>query len=158
MMKTIKVSLFAFSLICFIPVHGQDQVSARQDIQVIVNSSSQLASLNRQQIVNLFLGRARNFPNGVQSKTFDYKMGSKLRQNFFEWITGKNISDIDAYWARLRYSGRTSPPKEIKSLSDTINMVRTHPNAIAYIRQQDLERLSKQGIVVVHTIRSGDAH
>lgn len=158
MMKLIKISLLILSLFSSFTVLGQTSPPNPLPIQVIVNKNSELISLNRQQIVNLFLGRARSFPNGKQSKTFDYKMGSTLRQNFFEWLTGKNISDIDAYWARLRYSGRMSPPKEISNIKNTLAMVRKNPNAIAYIRQQDSEHLAKQGIVVVHTIRSTDAH
>ena len=155
-MKIIKISLLILLLIPMIEV-GADKNPASQAIQVIVNDQSKLRTLNRQQIMSLFLGRSRSFPNGQKSKTFDHKMDSPLRQNFFEWLTGKSISDIDAYWARLRYSGRTSPPKVLKNQSETIRRVSNNANAIAYIREQNPMLLAKKGIVVVHTLRNSDA-
>ncbi len=121
-------------------------------IQVIVNIDSGLTRLNRRQVMSLFLGRARSFPNGLNAKPFDYRMGSELRTSFFEWLTGKSISDIDAYWARLRYSGRTSPPRVIEDSEMTLSIVRQNKNAIAYIRQKDPQALAKLGVVVVHVI------
>ena len=155
-MKLIKISLLTLLLIPMVEA-GADKNPASQAIQVIVNDQSQMRTLNRQQVMSLFLGRSRNFPNGKASKTFDHKVGSPLRQNFFEWLTGKSISDIDAYWARLRYSGRTSPPKVLINQSETIKRVGSNPNAIAYVREQDPILLAKKGIVVVHTLRSTDA-
>ncbi len=153
MMTNIKILLALVFIIVAVQGWGQGKLADSTSIQVIVNVKSELTELNRKQVMSLFLGRARSFPNGKSTKAFDYQIGSQLRENFFEWLTGKSISDIDAYWARLRYSGRTSPPKVISDLDTILYIVRQNQNAIAYIRQQDPARLAKQGIVVVHTLK-----
>jgi len=153
MMKYIRI-LLIFSLLLLSMVSWADNKPLdSESIQIIVNAQSELTQLNRKQIMSLFLGRSTRFPNGKSTKAFDNKIGSALRDNFFEWLTRKSISDIDAYWARLRYSGRVYPPKVIDNLDDILETVRQNQSAIAYIRQQDPEQLAEQGITVVHTLR-----
>jgi len=123
-------------------------------IQVIINAQTELSSLSRKQVMSLFLGRSRNFPNTLMAKAFDHKVDSDIRKRFFEALTGKAISDIDAYWARLRYSGRASPPKELEDVDAVLKEVMNNKYSIAYVSEQDPETLAKQGIVVVYTLGS----
>ncbi len=153
MMNNIKILLPLLFILVTVEGWGQGSDNDAKSIQVIVNVQSELTELNRKQVMSLFLGRARSFPNGKSTKAFDYKIDSQLRENFFEWLTGKSISDIDAYWARLRYSGRTSPPRVVSDLDTILFIVSKNQNAIAYIRQQDPAQLARQGIVVVHTLK-----
>ncbi len=152
MRATFKIVLMVLGGLLFMPVQAQPYDDLLVPIQVIVNVDSGLITLNRQQVMGLFLGRSRSFPSGADAKPYDYEIGSELRKMFFEQLTGKSIADIDAYWARLRYSGRTSPPRIINDLNKTIEVVRHDKNAIAYIRQKNPLELAKLGIVVVHFI------
>tara|TARA_R110002167_G_scaffold106131_1_gene272495 strand:- start:1604 stop:2023 length:420 start_codon:yes stop_codon:yes gene_type:complete len=122
-------------------------------IYVIVNNEAKLPELNQKQVISLFLGRARNFPNGRAAKPFDHETGSSIRELFFETLTGKQISDIDAYWARLSYSGRAFPPKVLNSAQDIMDEVKRNKNAISYVKGVSKEALSQQGIVVVYSIK-----
>ena len=149
-MKHIKIlSILIFSL-ASLDVLAEEV--GPQTIQVIVSSQSELTSLNRKQVMGLFLGRARSFPNGQQAKAFDHTIDSAIRARFFENLTGKSISDIDAYWARLRYSGRASPPKVMNNMAELLKEVSQNQHAIAYVQGQDPSELIQQNIVVVHTV------
>jgi len=121
-------------------------------IQVITNAQAELSSLSRKQVMSLFLGRSRNFSNGQIAKAYDHQVDSDIRKRFFEELTGKAISDIDAYWARLRYSGRASPPKELDDVDAVLKEVMSNKHSIAYVTEQDPEALAKKGIVVVYTL------
>ena len=152
-MNHIKV-LLTLILISYVPssvLYASDNFGA---IQVIVNANSDVTSMTKKHVMAVFLGRSRTFPNGKPAKALDNKMGSSIREYFFETLTGKSISDIDAYWARLRYSGRASPPKEIDSVDEILAEVGQNVSAMAYVSGQDLEVLSKQGIVVVYTLEA----
>lgn len=149
-MKTIKTLGVIYCLL--FAYEGHAESASNNGIQVIVSSQSEITSLNRKQVMGLFLGRSRNFPNGVNAKAFDHEVGSDLRARFFEHLTGKSISDIDAYWARLRYSGRASPPKVIKNMAGIIKEVSQNQHAIAYVQGQNIADLMQQNIVVVHTV------
>ena len=123
-----------------------------QAIYVIVNQDSALSELDQKQVMSIFLGRARNFPNGQMAKPFDHEMGSRIREVFFESLTGKQISDIDAYWARLSYSGRAFPPKNLNSFQEILEEVRQNKHAISYVKGRSPEELSELGVLVVYTV------
>jgi len=150
-MQIIRVSIvflsFTFSIFSWADDHSQIE-----PIQVVINAQTGLTSLSRKQVMSLFLGRSRNFPNAQTAKAFDHKVDSDIRKRFFETLTGKTISDIDAYWARLRYSGRASPPKELEDVEAVLKEVMSNKHSIAYVTGQDTEALAKQGIVVVYTL------
>ena len=152
-MKAIQ-TLFVLALfIPFLAGAANDGLLPRQEIQVVVNRQAELTELTQQQVLGLFLGRVRSFPNGKAVKAFDNEVSSDIRARFFETLTGKSISDIDAYWARLRYSGRASPPRELKDIDSILEAVRQNRDAIAYIPWQDPEELAKQDILVVYTVK-----
>lgn len=149
-MKNIQIlSILVFLLAS---VNGWAEETDTQTIQVVVNNQSKVTALSRKQVMGLFLGRSRSFPSGINAKAFDHEVDSAIRARFFERLTGKSISDIDAYWARLRYSGRASPPKVIDNMAEILKEVSQNQHAIAYIQGQDPADLMQQDIVVVHTI------
>ncbi len=157
-MRTVRtfVALILFFPVLVIPLlagAASDALVPKQDILVVVNRHSELTELTQQQVLGLFLGRVRNFPNGKPVKAFDHEISSDIRARFFETLTGKSISDIDAYWARLRYSGRASPPRELKDTGSILDAVRQNREAIAYIPWQDPEELAAQDIIVVYSIK-----
>mgnify|MGYP000317675392 FL=1 len=147
-----NIQILSILLFFLASTDGWAEETDIQMIQVIVSSQSELTTLNRKQVMGLFLGRARSFPNGNNAKAFDHEVGSSIRARFFEGLTGKSISDIDAYWARLRYSGRASPPKVIDNMAEILKEVSQNQHAIAYIQGQDPAELMLQDIVVVHTV------
>jgi ABC-type phosphate transport system substrate-binding protein len=152
-MKAFQTFFVLALLIPFLAGAASDDLLKKQDIQVVVNRQAELTELTQQQVLGLFLGRVRNFPNGKAVKAIDNEVSSDIRARFFETLTGKSISDIDAYWARLRYSGRASPPREMKDTGSILDAVRQNREAIAYIPWQDPEELAKQDIVVVYSIK-----
>ena len=151
-MKIIKTLLFFLVLISSISV--PISIAADNDtIHVIVNQQTELTELDQKQVMSIFLGRARNFPNGMTAKAFDHKKDSSIREFFLESLTGKQLSDIDAYWARLSYSGRAFPPKSIENVNDILEEVSRNKNAISYVKGKSPDELSQQGIVIVYSIK-----
>lgn len=124
-----------------------------RSIHVIVNPEANVSTLDDKQVMSLFLGRARGFPNGQLAKPFDYDMADAIRADFFEHLTGKQISDIDAYWARLSYSGRAFPPKSLKDREAIIAEVARNKQAISYVRGLDADTLASMGVLVVHSLK-----
>lgn len=152
-MKDIKAILFFITLL--MPFSMAFVSAAEKDtIYVIVNQKLQITELDKKQVMSLFLGRARNFPNGDVAKPFDQKIGSSVRESFFKSLTGKEISDIDAYWARLSYSGRAFPPKSFENVNDIVEEVSRNKNAISYVKGKSAEELLQKGINIVYSIKA----
>lgn len=110
------------------------------DIVVAVRSDSEIGSLSRNEVVNIFLGRWRQLPSGQQARPLDQPMQSAERQTFYQSLINKSVAEINAYWARLLFTGRVSPPATVDSTEQAVDELLRNPNAIAYFERNRLDR------------------
>ncbi|MCK5889664.1 MAG: hypothetical protein KAG19_06960 [Methylococcales bacterium] len=108
---------------------------ATAEIVVIGSLDNELNSLTKRQVIAIFMGRTRSFSNGVRALPLDEE---SLRNEFYETLTHRSIKQIDAYWARLTFSGQTSSPPMRQSQQHIIDEVKISKGKIAYIRKEDL--------------------
>jgi hypothetical protein len=121
---------------------------------VVVHQNSELTTLSQKQVMSLFLGRAQFLPSGSRVKIFDFPVDSINRAQFYLALTGKHISDIDAYWARLRYSGRASPPQSLNNAQDIIKQLSAQQGGLAYLPSKFESMLAANGLKAVLSMRS----
>lgn len=108
------------------------------DILVIVNTQNSVVTLEKKQVVDLFMGRVSAFPDGRPADTLDLKAGNPLRADFYKRLTGKSEAQVDAYWATLVFAGRMSPPRQFADDKQLLAEVAKNPDAIAYVARQTL--------------------
>jgi hypothetical protein len=108
-------------------------VAAAEEIVVIVNQKIGLNKMSRDDVINVFLGRSRQLPSGVTALPLDLPSASPEREQFYFQLTGKRMSEINAYWARLIFSGRASPPTLVRSQEEAMQMVIDNRSAVAYV-------------------------
>lgn len=109
--------------------------TARADLVVIVNPKSGTDQLNHEQVVNIFLGRFRQFPSGMAAEPIDQPAVSPERTAFYRKLVNKDPAEINAYWARLMFSGRTRPPRLANSAAEVVEWVTSNPSAIGYVER-----------------------
>jgi ABC-type phosphate transport system substrate-binding protein len=112
--------------------------SAWADLLLIVNSNNPIVSLERKQVVDIFMGRATAFPNQQPAHTLDVADVNNLRATFYKSLTGKNEAQVDAYWATLVFAGRMSPPEKLPDEAAVIKAVKNNTAAIGYVTRQTL--------------------
>lgn len=112
--------------------------SLKAEIVVIVNPNNNINQLEKNEVTDLFMGRFIDFANGEAALPIDYPGPSEIRQKFYRTLTGKTVSQINAYWARLIFTGRASPPRVLEDAPSILKLVEKNPNAIAYIDSQYL--------------------
>jgi len=100
---------------------------------VIVNQNSGVDSLKREQVIDLFMGRSRAFPNGHRAIPCDQGFKSSTAAQFYKLLTGRTLAQINAYWARLIFTGRAMPPLQLRGNEKVMEEVRRNPAAIAYV-------------------------
>ena len=110
------------------------------ELVVVVNARSGVESLSRDQVVNIFMGRHRLFPHGGRAVPLDAPADSPERAQFYRLLINKEPQDVNAYWARLIFTGRTQPPLEQPSIKAVIDRVEMDPYAIAYLDDSLLTR------------------
>lgn len=132
-----------FALALLLPCSGKTG-----ELVVVVNAGSGVGRLNRDQVINIFLGRLRQYPSGLAAEPIDQPGSSVLRQQFYRLLVEKEVAEIDAYWARLIFSGRTLPPQRAKDGEDVHRLLAAKPGGIAYIERSEVT----SRMVVVHSL------
>lgn len=140
-------SLLLWLSLLSIPGHASDEGWI-----VIVSGQSGIANLTQKQVMSLFLGRSRYLPDGDRVTALDHPIESEIRARFYRALTGKNISDIDAYWARLKYSGRATPPLPVETSEEIIEILSQEKGVIAYLPSTYRDVLEAKGIMPVLTM------
>lgn len=120
-----------FLVCCFAAIPAV--AAAADDIVVIVNQKTDVNKMSRDEVINIFLGRNRQLPSGVTALPLDLPGTSPEREQFYSRLTGKSMSEINAYWARLIFSGRASPPSLVHSQEEAMQMVADNRSAMGYV-------------------------
>jgi len=144
-MRHLIIKLFGLWALwlCVPQVHAQPVVSeisveppAVQEsspITVIVNPRSELGQLSRKQIVDIYMGRITVLPNNSIPLPIDYQGSPEMRAQFYQALTGKSLAQINAYWARLSFTGQANPPRKLANKAAMSQVVEKNRNALGYV-------------------------
>ena len=113
------------------------------NIVVIINSDNPLEQLTRHQVVDLYMGRQLLFPDGTSALPLDQAMHTTERAIFYRKLVNRRVAEINAYWARLLFSGRASPPRSMIDSDEILRTVRNNPGAIGYIDEDQVDQTVK---------------
>lgn len=102
-------------------------------IVVIVNPQSGVEKLSKDEVIDIFLGRYRKLPGGRAAMPIDVAEASPERARFYQLLVKKTQTEMSSYWARLVFSGQTSPPFQVPDAKTALELVSSSPNAIAYV-------------------------
>ena len=106
---------------------------AYAETAVIVSSANANSAMDSNVISRIYLGKSSSFPSGDQAIPVDQNEGSATRDAFNDSVLGKNSSQLKAYWSRLIFTGKGTPPKEVGDDAAVKNLVAANPNMIGYI-------------------------
>lgn len=106
---------------------------ARAELVVVVNVRSGVAAMTRNEVINIFFGRSRQFFNGIEAQPVDLLDSHVDRARFYQGLVGKETSQVDAYWSRQLFSGRTRPPPRVGSSEEVVKWVVANPGGIGFV-------------------------
>lgn len=106
---------------------------ANAEVVVIVNPKNPAANLSAEQVAALYLGNSSTFPDGGAAALADQPESAAVRGTFYEKATGRSAAQAKATWARLTFTGKGTPPKELKTDADVKAFVASDPKAIGYV-------------------------
>lgn len=113
-------------------------LAACAETVVIVHPSNPVHSMTSREVSDLYLGRSRAFATGAQTESlpafiYEYPADSPLREKFFRALNSMSISKLNAYWARLRFSGEVLPPLALADSHAVLDAVSRDQKAIGYV-------------------------
>ena len=106
---------------------------------VVVNARNGVGQLSQDEVINIFLGRYRRFPGGAAAIPIDQPESTPLRAEFYRKLVNKDLNQINAYWSRLIFSGKTSPPKQAANTVEAIQLMLSHTGGIAYLERDQVD-------------------
>lgn len=108
-------------------------------IAVVVSNSFTKQMVNKSDIQMIFLGRRRLLGNGEKVFVVNLPYNDPLRIDFTQKLLGKRPSAVDAYWARLLFSGQASPPAVVPSHVEVKAWLNKNPSGLGYIRKSSVD-------------------
>jgi len=108
-------------------------------VAVIVSPKSSVASLTSDQAAAIFMGKTNTLPNGTVAQAADLPESSNAREIFYSKAAGKTSAQVKATWARLTFSGKATPPRELGSAAEVKKFVAGNPDAIGYIEKSAVD-------------------
>jgi len=141
--------ILAIFFCCCLLAHGVAGANETASIVVIVNPASGIEKLSRDEVIDIFLGRYRKLPTGRVAMPIDISNPNDERALFYKLLVSKSPAEISSYWARLVFSGKTSPPFQVPDARTAVELVESNPNAIAYVDRAALTH----GVKVVLEIK-----
>lgn len=122
-----------FRLLCFVLGLLLSTGEVLADLVVVVNVRSGVALMSRNEVINIFFGRYRQFFNGVEAQPVDLVDSNPDRARFYAALVGKDLSDVNAYWSRQVFSGRMQPPPRVAGTDEVIKWVSSNPGGIGFV-------------------------
>ena len=113
---------------------------ARADVYVVVNANNPVPAMTRKDALNLFMGRINAFTEVDLAMPLDLPRDDAVRDHFYLLLTGMRPAQVNSYWSRLMFTGRTLPPKVVASEAALVEAVRRNPGAIGYLSQEPSDR------------------
>lgn len=139
----LRIRLITLTLsLCMLVAIPAHHVSA-EDLVVVVSVRTNIESLTRQQVKDIYLGALSSYPNGLKAIPIDQVDGSAQRDQFHARVTGKTRHQLRAHWARKVFSGKGTPPLESDNLAEIREWIAAAPGRIGYIGKHQVDAMLK---------------
>ena len=91
------------------------------------------STFNNEIIKKIFLGKLTKFTNGQVVIPINASEDLPTYDAFNESMVGKSRTQINAYWARLVFTGKGEMPRILPSDNDIVSTVSVNQGAISYV-------------------------
>jgi len=110
--------------------------AASAELVVVANKSVAVSSMKRAELSRIFLGQSGSFPDGSTAVPLD--VSGDYRSRFYRDVLKRQPDQIEKYWARMIFTGKAQPPREVK-LRDVKSLVAETPGAISYLDKSQVD-------------------
>jgi hypothetical protein len=101
------------------------------DLVVIGNPAA--APMSKDQVADLFLGKSQAYT------PLDQTEGSAIYVDFYKRATGRDAAQVKSTWARVVFSGKGQPPKQLADSAAVKKAVAADPKAVGYIEKSAVD-------------------
>lgn len=118
-------------------------LSMAADLVVVTHPGNGIEKMSKDDVINIYMGRYRKLANGETAIPLDLKQPPGEKALFYNILVGKELAEINSYWARLMFSGQGSPPRQAENVDEAIEFVKNNKGALAYIDRKKVDKRVK---------------
>ena len=122
-------------LISILAVNMMLVAVAQADVVVIGNLAA--APMSKDEVTQFFLGKSQAM------KPVDRSSSDPIKAQFYQKLSGQDLSQVKATWSRLVFTGKASAPKELPDAAAVKKAVAADPKAIGYIDKSEVDATVK---------------
>jgi ABC-type phosphate transport system substrate-binding protein len=134
----IAATLLAMTLACS-SAHAQAQAQAQSDPVVVIVHKDNPYQVARDYVADIYTGRVKGWPDGSPVFTLDQGDADTARAEFYRWLLGRTVANMQALWAQNIFAGRGLPPKQATPGAEMKRIIAANRHAIGYIRASELD-------------------
>lgn len=112
---------------------NEASVQGSRAVAVVVHVDVPETSLDRADLLDLYLGDVRFWDDGTRVILFDQRRTTEVKESFYDYL-GRSISRMKSLWLRRRLAGEGDPPEALASDADVLTQVAETPGAIGFVR------------------------
>lgn len=101
--------------------------------KIAVVTSPLAAPLSKAQLAQIYLGRS------FERRPIDLPDSNPLRASFYRAAADSDQTQVRTAWARVMFTGRGEPPRELPSTSAVKKAVAADPRAVGYIEAESVD-------------------
>ncbi|WP_334031206.1 phosphate ABC transporter substrate-binding protein [Alteromonas sp. P256] len=105
---------------------------------IIINANN-TSGIDIEMVKRIYLGKSKAFPDGSRAIPLTFETGNGLRDIFNKNVLGKSESQYSAFWSKLVFTGRGTPPEMISNEDEMLTLVATNPNTIGFIDESKVD-------------------
>jgi ABC-type phosphate transport system substrate-binding protein len=102
------------------------------DVAIVVHPSN-TSTFDKKTIKKIFLGKKKSFSNGRSIILLSSPPTSAATKEFNKKVIGKSSNQVNAYWSKMIFTGKGTPPQSLPSKEDIISAITANPDAIGYV-------------------------
>ena len=90
-------------------------------------------TISAEELQRIYTGKTSSFANGDAAVPLNLADDNTLRAQFDQKALGRSSSQVKAYWSKLVFTGKGTPPKEVSSEAEMLKLVSSNPNLLGYV-------------------------
>ena len=128
LLRSSQALLLGLVLACLLPITA----GAQEGYRVITHPDVGADTLTRTQIADLFLKKKKEWGQDLPARPVVLKVHA-VEDAFCNDVIGRSSIAVKKYWQRQIFTGRGTPPEEMKQEADLVAFVARTPGAIGFV-------------------------
>jgi ABC-type phosphate transport system substrate-binding protein len=115
-----------------------------EEVDVVVNQTNNVGPLSREEVRRIFMGEKSSWPSGKRITVLMLALDQPERGVILREVLKMTESDYTKYFLQAAFTGHVeAAPKELPSAAQMKARLAANPNAIGYLKKQDLDNSIK---------------